>query len=287
MRDAGCTQVIMEVSSHSLVLDRVHGIRFAVGAFTNLTQDHLDFHKTMEAYRQAKAILFTISDKGVINLDDPAAKAMLADAKCPCMTFSCDKDAADLTAKNIALHADGVSFVATTRDELARVKLPIPGHFSVENALTALGIVLQLGLPLADAARSLATATGVKGPRGGRTDRYGLHRADRLRPLAGRRGKRAARGARLCQGQRSSRCLAAAATVTAPSGPRWAKSQPILRISASSRATTRAPRTPQAIIDDILEGMKDSKNAHAGDRRPGPRPSTGRWLMRKRTISSC
>ena len=163
MRDAGCTHVIMEVSSHSLVLDRVHGIRFAVGAFTNLTQDHLDFHKTMEEYRKAKAILFTISDKGVINLDDPAAKAMLADAQCPCMTFSCEKDAADLTAKNIRLHADGVEFVATTKGGLARVKLPIPGHFSVENALTALGIVLQLGMPLADAARSLATATGVKG----------------------------------------------------------------------------------------------------------------------------
>ena len=163
MRDAGCTHVIMEVSSHSLVLDRVHGIRFTVGAFTNLTQDHLDFHKTMEEYRRAKAILFTISDKGVINLDDPAAEAMMADAACPCMTFSCDKDAADLTAKNICLHANGVEFVATTRGDLARVKLPIPGHFSVENALAALSIVLQLGMPLADAAKSLASATGVKG----------------------------------------------------------------------------------------------------------------------------
>lgn len=163
MRDAGCTHVIMEVSSHSLVLDRVHGIRFAVGAFTNLTQDHLDFHKTMEEYRKAKAMLFAISDKGVINLDDDAAQAMLADAKCPCLTFSCEKDAADLTAKNIRLHADGVEFVATTKGEIARVKLPIPGHFSVENALAALGMVLQTGMPLSDAAHSLATASGVKG----------------------------------------------------------------------------------------------------------------------------
>lgn len=163
MRDAGCTHVIMEVSSHSLVLDRVHGIRFAVGAFTNLTQDHLDFHKTMEEYRKAKAMLFAISDKGVINLDDDAAQAMLADAKCPCLTFSCEKDAADLTAKNIRLHADGVEFVATTKGEIARVKLPIPGHFSVENALAALGMVLQTCMPLSDAAHSLATASGVKG----------------------------------------------------------------------------------------------------------------------------
>ena len=65
MRDAGCTHVIMEVSSHSLVLDRVYGIEFTVGAFTNLTQDHLDFHKTMEAYRDAKALLFHQSKIGV------------------------------------------------------------------------------------------------------------------------------------------------------------------------------------------------------------------------------
>ena len=111
MRDAGCTHVIMEVSSHSLVLDRVHGIPFAVGAFTNLTQDHLDFHKTMEEYRKAKALLFSISKKGVINLDDAAAEKMLADAKCPCMTFSCGKPEADLEATDLQLHADGVGLM--------------------------------------------------------------------------------------------------------------------------------------------------------------------------------
>lgn len=153
MRDAGCTHVVMEVSSHSLVLDRVYGIRFAVGAFTNLTQDHLDFHKTMEEYRKAKAMLFGASGKGVINLDDPAAQAMLDDAKCPCLTFSCDKDKADLTAKNIVLHADGVDFLASAMTELARVHLPIPGHFSVENALAALGVMIALGLPLDQADR--------------------------------------------------------------------------------------------------------------------------------------
>ena len=163
MRDAGCTHVIMEVSSHSLVLDRVHGIRFAVGAFTNLTQDHLDFHKTMENYRQAKAILFTVSDRGVINLDDAAADKMLADAKCPCLTYSCGNEKAGLCATNLQLHADGVEFDARYNGETAHVRLPIPGHFSVENALNALGMVLSLGMPLADAAKSMATATGVKG----------------------------------------------------------------------------------------------------------------------------
>ena len=258
MRDAGCTHVIMEVSSHSLVLDRVHGIRFAVGAFTNLTQDHLDFHKTMEEYRKAKAILFTISDKGVINLDDPAAKAMLADAQCPGMTFSCEKGAADLTAKNIRLHADGVEFVATTKGGLARVKLPIPGHFSVENALTALGIVLQLGMPLADAARSLATATGVKGrvevvPTD--TDYTVLidyaHSPDGVENVL-----RAVRG--FARGR--------VVALFGCGGDRDRTKRPKMGKIAADLAdfcivTSDNPRTedPKAIIDDILEGMKGTK----------------------------
>ena len=258
MRDAGCTHVIMEVSSHSLVLDRVHDIRFAVGAFTNLTQDHLDFHKTMEEYRKAKAILFTISDKGVINLDDPAAKAMLADAQCPCMTFSCEKDAADVRARNIKLHADGVEFVATTKGELARVKLPIPGHFSVENALTALGIVLQLGLPLADAAKSLATATGVKGrvevvPTD--TDYTVLidyaHSPDGVENVL-----------RAVRGFAKGRVVA----LFGCGGDRDRTKRPKMGKIAAELAdfcivTSDNPRTedPKAIIDDILEGMKDSK----------------------------
>ena len=258
MRDAGCTHVIMEVSSHSLVLDRVHGIHFAVGAFTNLTQDHLDFHKTMEEYRRAKALLFTISDKGVINLDDPAAGAMLADAKCPCLTFSCEKDAADLTAKNLKLHADGVEFVAATRGDLARVKLPIPGHFSAENALTALGIVLQLGMPLADAAKSLATATGVKGrvevvPTD--TDYTVLidyaHSPDGVENVL-----------RAVRGFAKGRVVA----LFGCGGDRDRTKRPKMGKIAADLAdfcivTSDNPRTedPKAIIDDILEGMKGTK----------------------------
>ena len=117
MVEAGCTHCVMEVSSHSLVLDRVYGIRFAVGAFTNLTQDHLDFHHTMEEYRQAKAKLFAVCDKGVINMDDPAGEKMLLDAKCPVETFSAVCDTATLTAKDIRLHADSVDFVASAEEQ--------------------------------------------------------------------------------------------------------------------------------------------------------------------------
>ncbi|MGO5095672.1 UDP-N-acetylmuramoyl-L-alanyl-D-glutamate--2,6-diaminopimelate ligase [Agathobaculum sp. LCP25S3_E8] len=258
MRDAGCTHVVMEVSSHSLVLDRVHGIRFAVGAFTNLTQDHLDFHKTMEEYRKAKAMLFAISDKGVIDLDDDAAQAMLEDAKCPCLTFSCEKDAADLTAKNIRLHADGVEFVAATKGEIARVKLPIPGHFSVENALAALGMVLQTGMPLSDAAHSLATAKGVKGrvevvPTN--TDYTVLidyaHTPDGVENVL-----------RAVRGFAKGRVVA----LFGCGGDRDRTKRPKMGKIAAELAdfcvvTSDNPRTedPNAIIDDILEGMKGTK----------------------------
>lgn len=163
MVEAGCTHAVMEVSSHSLVLDRVYGVRFAVGVFTNLTQDHLDFHHTMEEYRSAKAMLFAICDKGVINRDDPAGEKMLLDAACPVETFSAREDSADLVAKDIRMHADSVNFVASASEGIARVHLGIPGQFSVLNALAALGACRALGVPLAAAARALSTAQGVKG----------------------------------------------------------------------------------------------------------------------------
>ena len=110
MADAGCTHVVMEVSSHSLVLHRVAGIRFAVGIFTNLTQDHLDFHKTMENYAEAKSRLFSVCDTAVINADDAWSGYMLERCACPAITFS--EKAGDLTAGDISLTSAGVAFTA-------------------------------------------------------------------------------------------------------------------------------------------------------------------------------
>ncbi len=163
MADAGCTHVVMEVSSHSLVLSRVAGLRFAVGLFTNLTQDHLDFHKTMDEYARAKALLFRQSEKGGVNLDDPYAQAMLSGAVCPMLTWSIQKNEADLVAKDIRLAADGVRFCALSAEGLARVKLGIPGRFSVYNALTVIACGLQLGIPLEKCCEALSDAEGVKG----------------------------------------------------------------------------------------------------------------------------
>ncbi len=163
MADAGCTHVVMEVSSHSLVLRRVAGIHFAVGAFTNLTQDHLDFHHTMEEYAKAKAKLFTMCDIGCINVDDKWHDVMLEHASCKLVTYSAEHNAATLVAKDIRLSASGVKFCAVTENGLSHVKLAIPGKFSVYNALGVIAIGLALGISLDDCADAIGSAKGVKG----------------------------------------------------------------------------------------------------------------------------
>ena len=163
MRDAGCAYAVMEVSSHALVLDRVRGLHYAAAAFTNLSRDHLDFHGTMERYLEAKSLLFSRCDTAVVNFDDPAGQTLLKGIACPCRTFSAGDDGADLVAKNLMLRSGQVSFEAVTRGAISRVSLPIPGLFSVYNALTAIGCCLALGLELDFIAAALGGAPGVKG----------------------------------------------------------------------------------------------------------------------------
>ncbi len=163
MLDAGCTHVVMEVSSHSLVLERVAGIRFAVGVFTNLTQDHLDFHKDMEDYAAAKALLFRASDAAVLNGDDPWAGFMASRSECPVVRFAVNDRAADLRAERIVLAPDGVAFDAVGSRGTARVRLGIPGRFSVYNALGVIAACSTLGVPPERSAAALETAKGVKG----------------------------------------------------------------------------------------------------------------------------
>ena len=162
MADAGCTHVVMEVSSHALSLHRVDGVTFDVGVFTNLTQDHLDFHKTMEEYCRAKAMLFTKSKVGAVNVDDPWAKEILAHATCPVITYSAKGQAA-LEATDIRLEPHHVAFTAHYQGTETACTLGIPGAFSVYNALSALSAALALGIAPEKAAASLATARGVKG----------------------------------------------------------------------------------------------------------------------------
>jgi UDP-N-acetylmuramoyl-L-alanyl-D-glutamate--2,6-diaminopimelate ligase len=163
MVEAGCTHGVMEVSSHALMLDRVEGIRFQVGLFTNLTQDHLDFHKTMEAYGEAKSRLFSICDKGAVNLDDPWADFMLQRAQCPMIGFGLDNHQGQLYAQDVTYTASGVTFTAVEQGQSAQIHLAIPGRFSVSNALTVLAAARLLDIPLEAAAQSLSRAKGVKG----------------------------------------------------------------------------------------------------------------------------
>ena len=158
MADSKVDTVVMEVSSHALYLDRVYGCDFDVGVFTNLTQDHLDFHKTMENYRDAKAILFNICRKGVINVDDEHGAFMANNAKCEVLTYGADSEA-DIKAENIKLEQNGVSF--TLKEE--EYSLAIPGKFSVYNALSAIGALKALGINDEIIKEGLKEAKGVRG----------------------------------------------------------------------------------------------------------------------------
>ena len=160
MADAGCEYAAMEVSSHSLVLERVHGLHFAAAAFTNLTQDHLDFHKDMEHYFQAKALLFQRCDTAVLNLDDDWGLRLAERVSCPRLTYSAKRLEADLIAKNIVLLPDQVQAVLVRDNDIARMRLNIPGMFSVYNGLTAIGCCLALGLTLEESAQALQSAQG-------------------------------------------------------------------------------------------------------------------------------
>jgi len=162
MADAGCTHVVMEVSSHALVLERVGGIRFAVGIFTNLTQDHLDFHGTMEEYCDAKAMLFQRCDWGVYNGDDPWVARLLRNATCDPVCFG-QKRGADLKAEDIVLGADHVAFTAVTKTEKVPVRVNIPGGFMVYNTLGVLAAARALGVSLTESAAVLAGTAHVKG----------------------------------------------------------------------------------------------------------------------------
>jgi len=163
MVDAGCTYAIMEVSSHALVLDRVRGIEFEVGVYTNLSQDHLDFHGTMEAYAEAKSKLFALSKHSVINIDDAYASVMLEKAAGSVFSYAIDNDSADLVGKNVKQLSDRIYFCALMIGSLVRFELPIPGLFSVYNALAVVSSAFLLGLDIKQISEALPMCEGVKG----------------------------------------------------------------------------------------------------------------------------
>ena len=162
MVEAGCEFGVMEVSSHALCQDRVAGIRFEAGIFTNLTQDHLDYHGTMENYMQAKKRLFYQTDLAVMNRDDPRTPAMAAGIPCPLITFGAMGEG-DYTASDPVFRPDGVEFTLGWPDGEKRIRFGIPGRFSVYNALAAAACLMGVGIPPLRAAEALEQAKGVRG----------------------------------------------------------------------------------------------------------------------------
>ncbi|MBQ6431319.1 MAG: UDP-N-acetylmuramoyl-L-alanyl-D-glutamate--2,6-diaminopimelate ligase [Oscillospiraceae bacterium] len=258
MQEAGCTHVVMEVSSHALYLHRAANIHFRVGAFTNLTEDHLDFHGTMENYAKAKAILFRNCDCGVFNADDPASETMIDGSTCSVYTVGV-KTGADLRAEAIELAADHVAMDVCEGAQRAHVRIGIPGRFTVSNALIALGIARRLDIPLDRAAHAISLAKPVKGrieivPTPGKDYTVLIdyaHTPDGLEKVL-----RSVRD--FCRGR--------LILVFGCGGDRDRTKRPVMGRIAVQLAdlvvvTSDNPRTeaPMAIIDEILAGMQNTK----------------------------
>jgi len=148
----------MEVSSHALTLHRADAIHFEVAIFTNLTQDHLDFHADMEEYFLAKRKLFEAGPKtAIVNVDDPYGRRLAAEFEC--VTFSAEGAEADYSARDVSFDAAGASFSV---GEL-RMRTGLPGHFNVANALGAFAAAEAMGVGSEIAAAGLARAARVPG----------------------------------------------------------------------------------------------------------------------------
>jgi len=166
MVDCGCGTAVLEVSSHSLALKRVHGCRFQVAVFTNLTRDHLDFHGDMDAYFAAKRVLFDtlLREDGhaVVNVDDDRGPEIVQAARGRAWTYSLSRPA-HLTAEGLVLSLGGTRFRLRSPSGDFDVWTPLLGRFNVQNMLAAFGAALALGVPAEAALRGLTAFPGVAG----------------------------------------------------------------------------------------------------------------------------
>ena len=262
MTKNGCSHAVMEVSSHALDQHRAEGIDFAVGIFTNLTEDHLDYHGTMGCYCDAKAKLFQMSRMGVCNADDPWTERLLAGASCPSVYYGIHNPA-EVWAEDIFLHSRSVDFTVCTARTRTPVHLGVPGRFSVYNALGAIAACGELGIPPEECAAALATFPGVAGrmevvPTPGKP--YTLlidyaHTPDALENVL-----------KTVRGFAQNRVIA----VFGCGGDREKEKRPrmgraVARLADFAVVTSDNPRTedPEAIIRDILPGMTAAAGRYA------------------------
>ena len=257
MVDAGCEYCVMEVSSQALAQGRVKGIEFLLGAFTNLTQDHLDYHKTFENYFAAKRILFENCKIALTNTDDEYGKRITEGLDCKVYTYGVKKINVDFSARNVEFSPKGVKYELVC-DSIGRVNCPIPGRFSVYNSLCAAGVALALGFDFSEVVMAISQCIGVKGrievvPTN--TDFTVIidyaHSPDGLKNIIS-----------------SLKEIATGRVVTlfGCGGDRDKTKRPLMGKIASELSdfcivTSDNPRSenPGAIINDILEGMKDTK----------------------------
>ena len=268
MNDLGAKYVVMEVSSHALELHRVAGIPFRVAVFTNLTQDHLDFHPTMEAYGNAKGKLFSRlgnafmpqADGGlqvaVVNADDEWSHRYASDTVQQVITYGIQKPA-DVQATEVQVKAEGVAFHLVSFAGVADIQLQMTGRFSVYNALAAIAASLALGIGLEETVAALEEVQGVPG----RFERVNAgqdfsvivdysHTPDSLENAL-------ATIHEFCEGK--------IITVVGCGGDRDRKKRPLMAQIAASYSdftvlTSDNPRTedPEAIIDDMEAGLDES-----------------------------
>ncbi len=169
MRDRELEYVVMEVSSHALGQDRVFGTAFDIALFTNLTQDHLDFHITMEEYFRTKLRLFqdlkpkgNIKIRGVINLDDKWGKQIIGEIKYPCLSYSLT-DTGDITVQACLLGSDGASFTAVTPVGKFDIKSKLAGKHNLQNILASIGVACALDIPVKAIQDGIASVENVPG----------------------------------------------------------------------------------------------------------------------------
>ncbi|GER68163.1 UDP-N-acetylmuramoyl-L-alanyl-D-glutamate--2,6-diaminopimelate ligase [Weizmannia acidilactici] len=171
MVERGVTDCVMEVSSHALVEGRVHGCDYDIAVFTNLTQDHLDYHKTMAEYRRAKSLLFSQLGNSypqsrpkyaVLNVDDPASKEFEQVTAAPVITYGIEHEA-DFMAQNIVMDAGGTAFTLVTPYEKREINLQLAGKFSVYNVLAAVAAGYISNVPLDSIIKTVEQMEGVRG----------------------------------------------------------------------------------------------------------------------------
>lgn len=162
MADEKCEYTVMEVSSQALEQKRVGPLHFDIALFTNLTQDHLDVHGTMENYYRAKKILFSMCDKAVINIDDESGKRYFKEITCEKYSFSTMENA-DFNAYDIKLSASGVEYNFSDGQAKLPVKFNMPGHFNVSNSLAVIACMVKLGFKADEVINLLDKTSGVRG----------------------------------------------------------------------------------------------------------------------------